>query len=276
MNDDQAQIRPVGALVHALRILRHLAAQGTAQGVSVIARATGVNGSTCFNILRTLVCEGLVIFDPIDKTYRLGLGLVELAVGVLGTNPGDLIRPELERMALTHGALVCLWHITASDRIVLIERAFDPNATRVDLPLGKRLPALIGAVGRVVAAHATVPEAELRRRFAGFRWQRPPRFETYLAGVEQARRDGYAIDEGELYTGVDTVGAIITDAQKTPRYGVSSVTLAGQTTAEQRRKIGRELADTCHRIGDALFATAAEVIRPPEHHSETSRQRTRQ
>ncbi|MCB1405621.1 MAG: IclR family transcriptional regulator [Rhodobacteraceae bacterium] len=254
MNDESTLTRPVGALVHALRILRHLAAQGTAEGVTAIARATDVNGSTCYNILRTLVAEGLVIFDPADKSYRLGLGLVELAVGVLGANPGDLIRPELERLALSHGALMCLWHITDSDRIVLIERAFDPDATRVDLPLGKRLPALIGAVGRMIASHRGLPEAELRRRFDSFHWQRPPRFEAYRDSIAPARARGYAIDQGELYIGVDVVGAIITDAQGTPRYGVSSVTLAGQTDDATRHKIGADLAETCQRIGRSLFS----------------------
>ena len=257
MNDYSTASRPVGALVHAMRVLRHLSSQGTAEGVTAIARSTGVNGSTCYNILRTLVSEGMVIFDPADKTYRLGLGLVELAVGVLGTNPGDLIRPELERLAQSHGALMCLWHITDSDRIVLIERAFDTHATRVDLPLGKRLPALIGAVGRVVAAHRALPDAALKQHFDRFKWQNSPGFSAYQAGIEQARRDGYAIDAGELYIGVDVVGAIISDAHGTPRYGVSSVTLSGQTTAEIRHAIGRDLAVTCQQIGHSLFAGPA-------------------
>lgn len=254
MNDESTLSRPVGALVHAMRILRHLAAHGTPEGVSAIARATDVNGSTCFNILRTLAAEGLVVFDPVDKTYRLGMGLVELAVGVLGANPGDLIRPELERLAQTHGALMCLWHITDSDRIVLIERAYDPEATRVDLPLGKRLPALIGAVGRVIAARRQTPEMELRHHFAQFTWQRPPLFENYVAGIAQAAIDGYALDEGELYIGVDVVGAIISDAENIPRYGVSSVTLSGQTTSDIRHKIGRDLATSCARISQSLFS----------------------
>lgn len=270
MKDDAHQSRPVGALVHALRILRHLAAQGSAQGVTAIARSTGVNGSTCYNILRTLVSEGVVIFDPADKSYRLGLGLVELAVGVLGANPGDLIRPELERLALRHGALMCLWHITDNDRIVLIERAFDPQATRVDLPLGKRLPALIGAVGRVIAVHRKLPEATLKHQFDQFIWQRPPSFTAYCAGIESARRNGYAIDEGELYIGVDVVGAIIADRSGTPRYGVSSVTLAGQTNSQTRAVIGAELAASCQKIGRSLFS-GPEIVSQPAHSPSDSR-----
>lgn len=249
--------RPVGALVQAMRILRFLAAHGAPEGVSVIARASGVNGSTCFNILRTLSTEGVVHFDPATKTYRLGFGVLELATGLLGTNPGELIRPELERLALTHGALICLWHVTDSDRIVLIERAFDPDAIRVDLPRGKRLPALIGAVGRVIAARRALDAGELRRRFATLRWQSPPRFDEYALSVTEAGRLGYGIDRGQLYIGVDTVGAVVCDRQGAPRYGISSITLYGQKDDAQLAAAGRDMAEVCARIGAALFPPGA-------------------
>ncbi len=245
--------RPVGALVQALRILRFLAAHGTPEGVSTIARATEVNGSTCFNILRTLSAEGLVRFDPSAKTYRLGFGVLELATGLMGTNPGELIRPELERLALTHGALICLWHVTDSDRIVLIERAFDPEAIRVDLPRGKRLPALIGAVGRVIAARRALDMADLRRRFAALRWQSPPRFEDYADSIAEAARLGYGIDRGQLYIGVDTVGAVVSDGGGAPRYGISSITLHRQKDEAQLAAAGRDMVEVCTRIGAALF-----------------------
>lgn len=251
--DIAAPQRTVGALVHALRVLRHLSARGIPEGVSTIARATGVNGSTCFNILRTLTAEGLVTFDPATKTYRLGLGVLELAIGLLGANPGDLIRPELERLAAAHGALICLWHITDTDRLVLIERAFDPAAIRVELPPGKRLPALAGGVGRVLAGRRGYSEAELRRRFAELRWQAPPRFEEYRASIIEAARLGYGLDIGQLYIGVDVVGAVVCDHEDRARYGISSITLHGQTNPESRARIGRDLTDACRHLGQALF-----------------------
>lgn len=253
MSDIASPQRTVGALVQALRILRHLSSQGTPQGVTAIARATDVNGSTCFNILRTLAVEGLVVFDPGAKTYRLGLGVLELAIGLLGANPGDLIRPELERLAQAHGALICLWHVTDNDRLVLVERAYDPVSIRVELPPGKRLPALAGGVGRVIAAHRNYSEAELRRRFAELRWQSAPRFEGYRASIAEAAERGYGLDIGQLYIGVDVVGAVVFDHEGRPRYGLSSITLSGQTTAEGRARVGQDLTDTCHHLSQTLF-----------------------
>lgn len=252
--EEMTQARPVGALVQSLRVLRHLAAQGRPEGVNAIARAAGLNPSTCFNILRTLTAEGLLSFDASDKSYRPALGLVELAVGVLGTNPGDLIRPELQRLADEYGVLMCLWHITGDDRIVLIERAFDPSATRVDLPLGKRLPAYIGGVGRVLAAHRRLPEPEIRAHFDALRWQAAPSFADFAHSVAEAETLGYAMDLGQLYIGVDVVGALIVDANGLARYGISSISLAGQMDAAARRAIGEDLARTGQRLGAQLFA----------------------
>lgn len=254
MQEDAASARPVGALVQSLRILRHLTGLGRPEGVSAVARATGVNPSTCFNILRTLAGEGLVVFDAADKSYRPGLGLVELAVGVLGANPGDLIRPEMERLALQYGMLFGLWHLSDAGRMVLIDHAFDPAATRVTIPQGKRLPVYVGGVGRALAAHRGLGRAALEAVYAPLRWQAAPGFEAYAASVEDARARGYAMDLGALYIGVDVIGAVITDAQGRARYGLSSVSLAGQTDAAARDTIGRDLVATCTHIGRALFA----------------------
>lgn len=246
--------RPVGALVHAVRILRHLAALGRPEGVSAIARATGVNGSTCFNILRTLASEGLVVFDDHAKTYHLGFGLVDLSLGLLGASPSALIQPELNRLSRQYGALMSLWYLTEHDRWMLIDRAFEERSVRVDLPIGKRLPALIGAVGRLTAAHRALPVAELRTAYDALRWQSAPGFDTYCDEIAQAGRDGYAVDRGKLYLGVDAVAALVTDATGAPRYGVSSVSLAGQIPPETLARVGQDLAMTCDRLSRALFA----------------------
>ncbi len=100
--------KDVGAVVNAIQILRHLAHADGPQGVAAIARATGISPSSAFNILRTLSNERLTSFDDAGKTYQLGLGLSELAVGFVGRSYADLIQPELERLSLAHHILIAL------------------------------------------------------------------------------------------------------------------------------------------------------------------------
>ena len=95
--------------MHAIRILRHLAAVPRPLGVAAIARATGISPSTCFNILRTLARARLCAFRAADKTYTLGMAVAELSVGLVGLSHAELLRPELERLALNYDMLIVLW-----------------------------------------------------------------------------------------------------------------------------------------------------------------------
>ena len=110
------------AVAQAVRILRCLSAAPAPMGVSAVARELGLSSSTCFVVLRTLVAEGLLTFDPAAKVYRLGLGLVEIASPVLGLDYLDLVRPLLLGIAARFNSLVAFWQITPDERMILIER----------------------------------------------------------------------------------------------------------------------------------------------------------
>ena len=137
----------VGAVVHALRILRCLAASTAPVGVAVVARDTGISPSTCFNILRTLSRAGFATFRTDDKTYTLGMGVAELATGLVGISHAELLRPELERLALNYEMLVVLWRVTDDHHLVLLDRAFSETAVRVEMRVGLRLPGFGGGGG---------------------------------------------------------------------------------------------------------------------------------
>ena len=251
--------RPVGAVVQALRVLRHLAQNGSPAGVTEVARATETNTSTCFNILRTLVAENLVVFDADAKTYQLSFGVIELALGLLGTSHSDLFKPELDRLAQGYNALFCLWQITDDGRIVLLDRSFESRSVRVDLPVGKRLPAMAGAIGRIIASVQDLKASELRRHFAEVQWQTPVTEDEYLRDVAEAGQRGYGLDKGKLYVGVDSVASVVTDHLDRPRYGLSAITLTGQLSDTQLDDLGVDLANTALRIGNALFRGIAPI-----------------
>lgn len=245
--------KDVGAVVNALRILRCLAASGSPIGVAAVARATGISTSTCFNILRTLTRARFASFDPAEKTYKLGLAMAEMAAGLIGTSHAELIRPELERLALAYETLVLLWRFTDDNHLVLIDRAHSRAAVRVEIVVGHRLPMLAGAIGRCVAAHLELPAGELRRRFAALRWQAPLSFPAFQQQVRGARENGWAIDDGHLFRGITTVAALVTDDADRPRFGFSGVTITGQQGMERLEALGRDLVDLAALVRASLF-----------------------
>lgn len=246
--------KDVGAVVNALQIMRCLAASPAPAGVAAVARATGISTSTCFNILRTLDRWRFASFNPVDKTYRLGLAMAEMAAGLVGINHAELIRPELERLALNYGTLILLWRFTDDNHLVLIDRAHSQTALRVEIAIGYRHPMLAGAIGRCVAATLRFPDTELRRRFATVRWQAPISFAAFQTQVHEAGERGWAMDEGSLFRGITAVAALAADEYGRPRFGFSGVSIAGQQSTERLQALGRELLDLATLVSRSLFS----------------------
>ena len=249
--------RDVGAVVNALRILQFLAASNAPIGVAAVARGTRISTSTCFNILRTLARARFVSFHATEKTYALGLAMAELASGLVGMSHAELIRPELERLALNYETLLLLWRLTDDNHLVLIDRAQSHAAIRVEIVIGYRIPMLAGAIGRCVAAAVSLTPTELRRRFAALRWQLPPTFAAYQADVARAQETGWAREDGMLYRGLVTVAAVVVDQEGRPRFGFSGVSIAGQQTQARLEDLGRDLRELATLVGASLFPRRA-------------------
>lgn len=257
MADEAPPDKLVGALTSGLRVLRYLARTGQAGGVTRIARDLDLNASTCFNLLKTLVHEGLVVFDEPTKTYSVGLGLVELAKGTLEqTSYVRMLRPHLVAIAERHPVTATLWHRTSRERVVLVDRAENDSAIRVHMSIGQRLPMYIAALGRCMAAHSGLSREELRQRFEALRWEDGPSFETYVAEVEDARLRGYAFDHGNYVKGVTTVSTAVLDAAGHGVMAISAVAFAAQMDEARIATVGEELRQRAAQVSQAMGGSA--------------------
>jgi DNA-binding IclR family transcriptional regulator len=111
---------------------------------------------------------------------------------------------------------------------------------------------LVGALGRCMAAHIGLPEEELRRHYGTLRLEAPVSFETFMAEVEDARRDGYAVNRDGFVRGITTVSSVVLDAERRPFLALSVVGLSAQLDGERVTSIGHDLRDTVRRVGAAL------------------------
>ncbi|MFI8556753.1 IclR family transcriptional regulator [Pseudomonas putida] len=248
----RANGKDVGAVVNAIQILRHLANAEGAEGVAAIARATGISPSTTFNILRTLSNEQLTSFDNEAKTYRLGLGLSELAVSFIGRSYADLIQPEMERLSMAHQILITLWQVTDDAHIRVIAVSAPPVA-HVNVAIGSRLPELVGAAGRCIAGLRRLPDDELRRRLTRVRWEQPPSFEAFRDDAIGALELGWAMDRDHLYRGVSMVASAVTDHDRQPRFVISAIGISAQHERADLERIGASLHEAARFISRSLF-----------------------
>lgn len=244
-------VRPV---VNAVGILRYLAHIGTPERAADIARHLSINSSTCFNILRTLVAEDVVDFDPLSKTYSAGLGLARL-VEQLVTRGQRLehAAPLMHDLAAEFGATVTLWRRLGTDRIVLVSSESSPTNLHINMPTGQRLPILMGASGRLFTSKLGLTDDALKESFDQIRWARPISFDTYLAEVKLARTQGWASDDGYFANGVLAIAAPVCDAHGNIAFTVSTVMIRGDKDKAQVKALGEAVRDLGKRLESVLL-----------------------
>lgn len=245
----------VGSVVNALAILRHLAGS-EAQGVNAIARAVSISPSTCFNILKTLVSEDFVEFDPIAKLYTLGAEPTRIFGGeapLLAWRRWaiDALASLANEFSLTCG----LWRVTAG-RVVLTNVVEGAHATRIHMVTGQRLPEHLGAMGRCIAAEQGLGREDVQKRIEKLRWAEPPSVEAFLADMEAARTRGWAVDDGHFLKGVTTIASIIRGPNSDVRACMTAIMFSGQHSAETLTIIGDRLGTVARTAEQRLTGEA--------------------
>lgn len=244
-------VRPV---VNAVSILRYLSHTGAPERAADIARHLSINSSTCFNILRTLVAEDVVDFNPLSKTYSAGLGLARLVEQLVTRGQRlQLASPLMHDLAAEFGVTVTLWRRMGTDRIVLVSSESSPTNLHINMPTGQRLPLLMGASGRLFTGRLGLTQEQLRDEFNKIRWARPISFETYLQEVALARKRGWASDDGYFANGVLALAAPVQDQTANIAFTVSTVMIRGGYDEAQINALGEAVRDLGKRLESVLF-----------------------
>jgi DNA-binding IclR family transcriptional regulator len=196
------------AISRAAAVLRLLGKSAAPLGVHSIARELGLVPSTCLHVLRALVAEEFVFFDPATKRYSLEAGVLTLARHWLRRNRfTDLAQPVLDRIGEAFDVTVLGVHIVGLDHIIVVAVSQSGQNFQLSTQIGSRFPALISATGRCIAAFGDHSEAELEARFKTLRWDEPPTLDEWKAQVGQTRVRGFAVDAGNYISGVTVVAA---------------------------------------------------------------------
>jgi len=196
------------AISRAAAILRLLGKSDTPLALQTIARTLDLVPSTCLYVLRALVAEEFVAFDPDTKRYSLEAGVLTLARHWLKRNQfNDVAQPILDRISRNFDVTTLGVHIVGLDRMIVVAAAQSNNNFHLSAQVGSRFPALISATGRCIAAFGNYSLKDLEERFDTLRWDDPPTFEQWLDEVEIVRNQGFASDQGNYIAGVTVLSA---------------------------------------------------------------------
>lgn len=239
----------VPAIARAAAVLRLLGKSETPLGVQTIARELGLVPSTCLYILRALVAEEFVSFDPDTKRYSLEAGVLTLARHWLRRNRfNDLAQPQLDRISQAFGVTMLGVQIVGLEHIIVVAVSQSSHNFEVSTQVGSRFPALISATGRCIAAFGDHSEAEIKARFRTLRWDVPPTFEEWQEQVRQTRAQGFAIDEGNYISGVTVLAAPV---WRTPGKLSHALVALGIGSALKRARL-RALQDALRSAAQTL------------------------
>ncbi len=244
-------VKPVA---NAIRILRYLSQVGTPERSVDIARQLGINPSTCFNILRTLVQEDVVDFSAMSKRYSVGLGLARLVEQQMTQGHRvQMAKPMLQNLAARLRVTITLWRRISADRIAIVSAAASPTDVRIDMAEGQRLPILMGASGRLFATLMDLDDPLVQAGFEKIRWARPMPLDDYKKEVKLAGERGWAMDDGHFSMGILAVAAPIYSPTNTIEFTVSAVMFRGQRDEEGLAELGKALITFCDEVTSVLY-----------------------
>lgn len=220
----------VGAVVNTLEVLRHLGNADIDQRAIDVARNLNMNPSTCFNILQTLVVEGVVSFHPIRKLYRLRDCWAQCV-----QDDEDIfdLKPKAEQLASRHQLFISVWQRSVNDRLALVFTTETSLPFEVRVPPGARAPLFIGSAGRMMAAVSRASEQQLRAHFGRLRWESPPSFERYAEDIVTASQTGWALDRENFARGFVTISVPLKDVTRQVTYACSA-TMPSHAWSEAR------------------------------------------
>lgn len=202
--------KPVGAVISGVAVIIALHKAQRPLKASEVARAANLHRGTAFNILRTLQREGIVTYNETERTYGIGVVILELAHGVLrASGLLDVVRPEMFSLAERVGVTVALGKVTKDYDLVLLD--FVGGGFRVDsyFSVGRRSRRFSGAAGLVMAAFSGAPDRLIEEQYEYTEWFRRPPFKEYVERVALTRASGFALDQGNRRSGLTQVAVPI-------------------------------------------------------------------
>ncbi|MFD1674201.1 IclR family transcriptional regulator [Alicyclobacillus fodiniaquatilis] len=223
----QAQTNaPYGtAILKGVDIIKYIADQPHAKGVSEIARDLGMNRSTVYKLLDTLQQVGFVHKSERNATYTLGAGLVRLAHQALN---------QLDIRTFAQNALAELNHATQEtihlgildeDMVVYVAKLESKQTVRMHSRVGNTSPLYCTGIGKAILS--TWSEERLDAYFARTKLHK---YTAHTVTDEMALRQmlqqiaqqGYAMDDCEHEAEVRCMAAPL--YKNNVLYGAFSVT----------------------------------------------------
>jgi DNA-binding IclR family transcriptional regulator len=230
------------AIRRAMDIVRAVAQmQRSGASLSRVVKATGLNRSTTFRILRSLTEERMLRFNESARTYHLGLLAFELGIATQAESQVQLDwKPVIEAVAQRTRLTTYLMARSDVEAVCLLCVQGSTTIRAMPIDVGQRLPLGIGAGS--LALLATLDEAEIEQILSAnaSRLQLFPdtdQLRLIHERIARARQDGYSLSAGSVGPGLVGVGVPVLPRRGLLQLAVSVSAVADTMDPREARQI---------------------------------------
>ncbi|MGH7575831.1 MAG: IclR family transcriptional regulator [Longimicrobiales bacterium] len=222
----------VAAVSRSLRILEALGSKREV-GVLELSKTVGINITTVFRLLNTLMSRGFVEQSAESEKYRLGIKMFEL--GMARIRHFDFQAVAVPYLSQLHEELkeTVFLSILRSTEALMIAEFFRPQGIIFRSQVGAGEPLYCTGIGKALLAHLepqlqneTIKKLKLAKVTQNTIVEKP-QLRKHLA---QIQRQGYSLDNEEIIEGVRCVAAPIIDHTG---YAVAAFSVAGPSARMQ-------------------------------------------
>lgn len=185
-----------------------------------ISAEVGIHKSKAFSILHTLNKFEIVQKKGNKKGYSLGPGLIPLSRRFLENfDARALAEPILKNLATKGGGTAAFGLIDGDSAYIVAKTEGVQGFGIVTNYIGQRFPITLGSAGKAFAA--SLSEEDLNRLLENDDlcfYGEPEKMDRARLAKElkQARKNGYAIDVGDIISKINAVSAVVTGKYHTP------------------------------------------------------------
>jgi DNA-binding IclR family transcriptional regulator len=236
-------------VTRAVALVEELARQRKPLGIAELARSLDLAKSTVANLCTAL--EGTHMIRRVDGGWALGYKVVELGQAFLA---GTDVVGEFRRAAsiLPVGAQeTMLLAVLEGVEVVYLARYDGTQPVRLASDIGRRMPAVVTALGKAMLAG--LPDDELEERL-GLVDELPiltakshRTFDELRRDLDKTRERGYALDDEQNTEGITCVSVALPGRPSTPT-AVSATLLTARMTPELCNGLIADLTALAHEL----------------------------
>lgn len=226
-------------------------------GLVELSKRVGLNKSTVYRLLNTLISKGYVSQNFDNSKYKLTLKTLQIGSKVQSNlNIVNIAKPYIQQLSLDTNEVVHLVHIE-NNELIYIDKIESNNTIRMHSYIGKSIPLYSSAVGKAYLAHLKENDFlsiwnDLQNNIIEFTRNTITTKERMLKEIAAIRKQGYAIDNEENEEGVICVASPIFNFNKELNYAISISTPKMRINQEKISFFGSLVKETSKKISKEL------------------------